>query len=85
MRCGNITPFNKSAAHPLSERSSQGQLSYLNEEINERLKGQQRAVWLMRGIRSGTWDGRQRRRDMRMIRALDFRDAWSPKSTGTGT
>lgn len=52
MRYRNIMPFNKSVVRPHSECSSQGQLSYLNEDINERLKGQQRAVWLIRGIRS---------------------------------
>lgn len=50
MRCGNIImPFYKSVVHPHFEYSSQGQLSYLNEDINERVKGQWRAVELIRG------------------------------------
>lgn len=44
-------PFYKSLVHPHLEYSSQGQLSYLNEDINERAKGQRRAVELIRGIR----------------------------------
>ena len=40
MRCGNIMPFYKSALHPHSEYGSQGQLSHLNKNINERVKGQ---------------------------------------------
>lgn len=51
MRCRNIVmPFYKSVVHPYFECSSQGQLSYLKEDINERVKGQQRAVELIRGI-----------------------------------
>lgn len=49
-------PFSKSVVHPDSVRSSCGQLSYLKEGINERLKGQRRAVWLIReasGVRRG--------------------------------
>lgn len=43
-------PSYKSVVHPHFEYSSQGHLSYLNEDINERVKGQWRAVKLIRDI-----------------------------------
>lgn len=74
-------PFYKSVVHPHFEYSSQGQLSYLNEDINERAKGQRRAVELIRGIRiemgaeARGWISLAER--MWMIRAVYYRDAWS--------
>lgn len=43
-------PFYKSAIPPL-EYSGGGQLSYLNEDINEGVKGQRRPAKLIRGVR----------------------------------
>lgn len=80
-RCGHTTmPFYKSTLHPHSEYSSQGRLSHLSEDINERVKGQW--SWI-RGIRIG--DGGRGEKAMSptgrvglwMIRTGYYRDAWS--------
>ena len=51
MRCRSvIMPFYKSVLPPPFEYSSRGQLSYLNEATNDRVRGQRRAVELIRGL-----------------------------------
>lgn len=89
MRCRNIiTPFYKSVAHPRFEYRSRGRLSYLNEDINERVKGQPRAADLIRSLRNEL--GAEARgwillaARMWVIRALYYRDVGNGERPGGG-
>lgn len=81
-------PFYKSVVQPHFEYSSRGQLSYLNEDVNERVKGQLRAAELIRGLRNEMGAEARRWRSlaerMWVIRALYYRDVGSRERPGGG-